>query len=389
MTSRLPKVSWLAVVVMAALLSAGCHPGHGGEAAHMTSYETAREGGGRPRLFTVPAQQMPQIQVETVVPRRLERILRFAGQVVYDRVHTVPVLSPIGGPVSRVLVFPGQHVKVGQALLEVKSPDYAQLRASYRKARDAYRVAEANYRRARDLYRHGAIAQQDLLAAGLQRGQSRADMEASAQALRALGLSSPDGLSASADSEDVPLVAPIAGEVVALHCASGQLLQAGSTHCYTISDMSRVWVLIDVPQAQIPFVHVGESATVRTDAFAEPFAAKIAYVASSLDPDTRTLQARMVVKNPQERLKNQMYVTATIDAGVIPDAISLPDSAILRDEQDRPFVYQEAGERRFRRRSVRIGESQGGRTRVLAGVSSGDRVVADGALFLQFQNSLQ
>jgi cobalt-zinc-cadmium efflux system membrane fusion protein len=82
-------------------------------------------------------------------------------------------------------------------------------------------------------------------------------------------------------------------------------------------------------------------------------------------------------------------VTATVNAGSIPNALALPDSAVLRDTENLPFVYVQAGANQFARRSVKLGISQGGRTQITDGIKAGEKVVGDGSLFLQFQNSLQ
>ena len=84
-----------------------------------------------------------------------------------------------------------------------------------------------------------------------------------------------------------------------------------------------------------------------------------------------------------------MYVTAEVQAGVIPNALFVRDSSVLRDEQNMPYVYLQTGERQFARRVVTIGESRSGKTQILTGLQVKDRVVGDGSLFLQFQNSLQ
>jgi multidrug efflux pump subunit AcrA (membrane-fusion protein) len=116
---------------------------------------------------------------------------------------------------------------------------------------------------------------------------------------------------------------------------------------------------------------------------------KIQYLAPALDPTTRTLQARIEASNPGERLKKDMYVTAEVRAGVIPNALSVPDAAVLRDTENMPYVYLQTGNNQFARRMVTIGESQSGKTQILTGLRAGDKVVGDGSLFLQFQNSLQ
>ena len=105
--------------------------------------------------------------------------------------------------------------------------------------------------------------------------------------------------------------------------------------------------------------------------------------------DPRTLQARIVVDNKGEKLKRDMYCTVTVTAGTISNAIAVPDAAVLRDDQNQPFVYLATNNNQFGRRPVDIGESQNGQTQIQKGLSAGDRVAGNGSLFLQFANSLQ
>jgi cobalt-zinc-cadmium efflux system membrane fusion protein len=184
-------------------------------------------------------------------------------------------------------------------------------------------------------------------------------------------------------------MSPAAGEVVERLCNQGQLLQAGATQCFTLSDMSRVWILVNIYQNDIAYVKVGDNVTITNETYPGSVRGTIQYIAPSLDPTTRTLQARIEAANPGERLKKDMYVTADLQAGTIPDAIAVPDAAILRDGQNLPYVYIVAGDRQFGQRSITIGDSQGGKTHVLTGLRAGDRIVGDGSLFLQFQNTLQ
>jgi cobalt-zinc-cadmium efflux system membrane fusion protein len=153
--------------------------------------------------------------------------------------------------------------------------------------------------------------------------------------------------------------------------------------------MSSVWVLVNVYQNDIAYVHVGDEVTITNETYPGAVRGRIQYVAPGLDPTTRTLQARIASPNPGERLKKDMFVTAQVQAGVIPNALTVPDAAVLRDSQNMPYVYLETADRRFARQSVTIDDSQNGRTRVLTGLQAGDKIVAQGSLFLQFQNSLQ
>jgi len=374
-------------VAMAAACLAGCSSDE--RANQMTSYSGKESKSETPELFTIPQNQMSHVQVVTVEPVKLPRVLRLTGAVAYNAFNTVPVITQVGGPVSRILVVPGERVKKGQSLLEVSSPDYSLLYAAYLKARDTYRVTDKNYARAQDLYAHHAIAERDLLQAESDRIQAQADLNAALLGLKILGIPNPEDLEKAPSSAEIPLLAPIGGEIVERDVAPGQLLQAGATQAFIISDMGSVWVLANIYQSDLSAVHVGDQVAVQTDSYPDKFQGKISFISPALDPTTRTLQARIVVENPGEKLKNNMYVTATVNAGAEMNAIAVPDSSVLRDDENQPFVYVASGSNQFGRRPVEIGQSEAGKTQILKGLSPGDKVVGDGSLFLQFANSFQ
>jgi cobalt-zinc-cadmium efflux system membrane fusion protein len=253
-------------------------------------------------------------------------------------------------------------------MLYVASPDYSQLRTNYLKAKDAYALAQKAYARAKDLYEHKAIAEQNLEQAESAEVQANGDLAASMAALKVLGVQDPDELVKAPPSFEVPVKAPIGGLVVEQDVAAGQLIQPGTTQCFMISDISSVWVLVNVYQKDLPYVHVGDAVTIQTDSYSDEFHGRISYVAASLDPDTRTLQARIDTNNPGDKLKKDMYVTATVNAGTLAHAIALPDSAILRDSENQPFVYAAAAANQFGRRTVTLGESLNGKTEITSGL---------------------
>jgi cobalt-zinc-cadmium efflux system membrane fusion protein len=378
-----------AVALVLAVTLTACSSGDRKRAGQMTSYSANGSPSATPLLFTIPQDQMAHVQVVTVQPTRLTRTLRLTGSVAYNAFNTTPVITQVGGPVSRILVVPGQHVKTGQPMLEVSSPDYSQLLDAYLKAADSFRLADKNWVRAQDLYQHHAIAQRDLEQAESDHNQAQADLNAADQGMRILGIKNPADLAKAPSSALIPVLAPIGGEVVERLVSPGQVVQAGQTQAFTISDLSTVWVLANVYQADLAAVRTGDDVVVETDSYPDRFHGRISYVSPALDPNTRTLQARIVVDNPGEKLKRDMYCTVTVTAGSIPNAIAVPDASVLRDDNNQPFVYLAIGANQFGRRDVEIGESLDGKTHILRGLSPGERVVGDGSLFLQFANSLQ
>ena len=342
-----------------------------------------------PELFTIPSDQMSHVQVLTVQPSTLTRSLRLTGAVAYNSFRTTPVITQVSGPVSRVVVVPGQKVHQGEPMLYVASPDYSQLRTNYLKTKDAYALAQKAYTRAQDLYQHHAIAEQNVEQAESVEVQAGGDLASAQAALKVMGITDPDALVKAPPSFEVPVRAPIGGLVVEQDVSAGQVIQPGTTQCFMISDTSSVWVLVNVYQKDLPYVRVGDTVAIQTDTYSEEFHGRIAYIAASLDPSTRTLQARIETPNPGDKLKKDMYVVATVNAGTIRNAIALPDAAVLRDTENQPFVYVAASSNQFGRRPVTLGESLSGQTQITSGLKAGDRVIGNGSLFLQFANSLQ
>jgi cobalt-zinc-cadmium efflux system membrane fusion protein len=342
-----------------------------------------------PELFQIPQEQMSHVQLLKVQPTSLSRTLRLTGAVAYNGFRTTPVITQVSGPVSRVLVVPGQRVQQGEPMLYVSSPDYSQLRTNYLKAKDAQALAQKAYDRAKDLYQHKAISEQNLEQAESAEVQASGDLASAQAALKVMGITDPDALVKAPPSPEVPVRAPIGGMVVEQDVAAGQLLQTSATQCFMISDVRNVWVLVNVYQKDLPYVRVGDAVSIQTDAYPDVFHGRIAYVAASLDPNTRTLQARIDTSNRGEKLKKDMFVVATVNAGTIRNAIALPDAAVLRDSENQPFVYAEVSQNQFGRRSVTLGESLNGQIEVTSGLKPGDSVIGNGSLFLQFANSLQ
>ena len=376
---------WPLLLVLPAL--AGCHSND--NASGMTSFSSKASPSATPQLFTIPAEQMSHVQLTTISPGPMTNTLRLTGAVAYNAFKTTPVITQVGGPVSRIMVVPGDHVLMNQPMLEVSSPDYAQLLDGYLKAADSFRLADKFYVRAQDLYAHKAIALQDLEQAESNRTQALADLKAAEQGMRILGIKNPEDLAKAPSSARIPVLAPIAGTVVERLVSPGQVVQAGQTQAFTISDLSTVWVLANVYQADLQYVKTGEDVVVQTDAFPDSFHGRISYVSSALDPNTRTLQARVVVDNPGEKLKRDMFCTVTVTAGVLKNALMVPNAAILRDDNNEPFVYALMGADQFGRRDVVLGQAQSSETQIVKGISPGDKVVGDGSLFLQVVNSMQ
>ena len=147
----------LAVITATTLVGVSCQGSGPADTANAKSASSDSA-----ELFTIPPDQMSHVQVLTVQATTLTRSLRLTGAVAYNSFRPTPVITQVSGPVSRIVVVPGQTVKQGEPMLYVASPDYSQLRTNYLKAKDAYALAQKAYTRAQDLFQHHAIAEQNV-----------------------------------------------------------------------------------------------------------------------------------------------------------------------------------------------------------------------------------
>jgi cobalt-zinc-cadmium efflux system membrane fusion protein len=292
--------------------------------------------------------QRAHMQLYTVVPVGYRQKIEAPGTVDFDNNQATSVVSPFTGPVTRIFVALGQPVARGQALAAVASADVANAVAAYRKAA----VAAANARRVaaadRDLAAHNGISERESAQAQTDAASAEADRVAAAQALASMGAGPGSGLTGI-------IHAPVSGVVVDKQVTPGQLLQAGSSAAFTVANLSQVWVMAQIAQSDLANVHVGDVAAIDPGNGTGPFHGTVQNISASVDPDTRAVVARIVAPNPGNLLKKQMYVDVSIESGRVVTGLLVPASAVLRDDQNLPFVYVAMPDGSFVRRHVALG----------------------------------
>ena len=372
----------LVMAVMAMVSLTGCSPK--GESAPETSSVTASN-------VTLTAAQRQNIQIYTVASSQFRKTVEATGAVDFDNDQATSVLAPFGGPVARLLVSPGDKVKAGDPLAEVDSPDFAAAISAYRKAlataETLRRVADMD----KDLIQHNGVAQREEEQAQTDAANSEADRDAALQTLVSLNLDSQvikDLQAGRPVSRPGGMInSPIAGTVVEKLITPGELLTAGTTPCFSVADLSRVWVMTQIFGADLASVNVGDSAKVETGIATNYFSGTVDNIAALVDPTTRSVMVRVVVENPGDFLKKQMYVRVRIQAQQESTGLLVPVSAILRDDVNLPFVYIVQPDGSFARQHVTLGYRSGDQYDIPDGLQIGDQIVIDGALFVQFMQN--
>lgn len=327
------------------------------------------------------AEKPEQFALVTAGEHLSVRQLKVTGTVAPDISRSVPVVSLATGRVISISARLGDTVKKGQLLLQLQSADLSAAFSDYRKAIADEQLTRTQFDRAKLLYDKGAISLNDRQVAEDADAKAKVDVENTKERVRVLG-GNLDHASAI-----VEIHAPISGVITDQQVTNaGGVGGLGSPNPFTISDLSRVWILCDVLENDLASVRVGEKAEIRLNAYASKvLTGVIGNIGAVLDPNLRTAKVRVEVNNPGI-LRPGMFVTSTFFGKSEEKHVQIPATAVLH-LHDQDWVYEPIGGKKFRRVSVTGGNMlPNGMQEVLVGLAAGDRVVSNA---LEFQNAVE
>lgn len=314
------------------------------------------------------------VRTAPVERRDLSRSIRTVGLVEYDEPNRFTVTAKISGWIERLHVDQlGQTVRKGEPLLEIYSPELVSAQEEYLLALDNHASLVGS--------RFPEIAQ----------GASRL-LEAARRRLSLWDISAAQ-IERLAESRQVrrtlTLHAPYQGVVTAKMMNEGGYVKPGMP-LFEISDISKVWVMADIYEFELPWVRAGLPARIRL-----PFVggreidATIAYVYPYVEPKTRTVKARLEIDNPDFDLKPAMYVNVVVSADPVHDVLSVPVEAVINSGTER-LVFVALGDGRFEPRRIKAGlQDDDGLLQVLAGLHAGERVVTSAQFMFDSESRLR
>ena len=373
----------VAIVAMATVISfTACSPKTDNNS--QTSSVTASN-------VTLTSAQRENIHLYTVQLAKFRKTIETTGAVDFDSDQATSVLAPFSGPVSRLLVSLGAQVKEGDPLAAVDSPDFATAISTYRKA---LATAQTDRRLAdldKDLIQHHGVAQREAEQAETDAINAEADRDAARQVLVSLKVQ-PQIIKDIQEGRPISRLegiirSPIAGTVVEKLITPGALLQAGTTPCFTVANLSRVWVMAQLFGSELASISPGDPAEVITGIGSNHFSGTVDNISALVAPDTRSVAVRVVVKNPGDFLKKGMYARVLIQAREESSGLLVPVSGVLRDDENLPFVYVAQPDGSYARQHVTLGYRAGDQYEIGAGLHDGDRIVVEGGIFVQFMQS--
>ncbi len=324
------------------------------------------------------ANAAPVVKTTTVELRNIEDTMSVPARVQADPARVVHIYPPAGGRLLQVNVRPGDHVGKGEAVAVLESSDVAQARADYEKARAEADRNQHAFDRAKLLLDHEVLSQREYQDAEASYAEARSELQRASERLRVLGAS------LQGTSNQVELRSPRDGVVTDLGAAPGELAKStdnASAIC-TIADLTQVWIIGDIYEKDLALMRRGEPVDITVAAFpGQHWRGKLAVISDTVDPQTRTLKARVVLDNRKQQLKPEMFATIGVRRPLL-QAIVLPASALLHEGGDTAVMVQTAPSK-YERRLVSVASTHDREVVIAGGLKPGEVVVTDGAALLR------
>lgn len=336
---------------------------------HLTSEELAR----------TTIEFAPVARGALLVPRQ------YTATVQANENELAEVTALIRGRVMKVYVDVGQDVKKDDLLTMLHSTDLGVAEGAYLKAAARLHEAELAYRRATDLYEQKVVSLAELQRREATMKTARAEAREMSNRLELFGV--PKKEVERLDREqtikaDVPLRAPFDGRVIMRNITRGEVVET-QQKLFTVADLSDVWVVGNVPEKDVQYIHKDQKVEVIVSAYPHGiFPGTITYVGDVLDSATRTMRLRVTVPNPDLLLKPEMFALVLVYVAETPDALTVPIAAVHNGPTGR-VVFVQRGTNDFEVRTVKLGSEQGEVVTVLDGVSVGEQVVTKGSFVLK------
>ena len=381
---------------------AGLRPESGATAESRTPVEQNQHPRPDPNVVMLGEREAQRLKIEAVQLRSFREERTAVGRIAFNDDHTTSIFAPFQGRVVRLIAKPGDVIHTGSPLVVIDSPDLVQANAdlisasqAVKKAETQLSLAERVAKRQKLLFEAGAGAFKDLEQAETDFSNARNDLKTTEGQLTTARnrLRAPFGKS---DTEIAKIEAthqvdrvaeilcPIAGTVTARKVSPGQFVRADNTDpMFSVGDLSSMWMIANAAETDIPLIKVGQDVAVHLMAYPrEVFRARITYIGASVDPAVHRLTVRAEIPNPENKLKPDMFATFQIMTGGPTPSPSVPAGGVVREGDGTMSVFVTTDRQRLIKRVVKVGLRQDGFVQIVEGLTPGELVATESALFL-------
>lgn len=334
-------------------------------------------------LVNVAPSMLSNIKTAALAQAEIREELRFAGRAQVDEQRVARIGATVTGRITQTNTILGQEVQNGMVLATLNSTELGQAQLSYLKALSQLKLQERAVERARMLLEAEVIGSAELQKRESELFAARAEMNSSADQLKVLGMS-PAAIKKLAASGNInsssQVNATLSGTVIERNVTVGQVVQPAEA-LFTVADLSHVWVVAEVPEAQADLVNEGESVQIEIPALQNRrISGKLIYVGDTVHPETRTVTVRTDIINTDRSIKPDMLANMLIQ-GKPRNQPVVAAAAVVR-ENDKDHVFVQTGPTQFRLRPATLGEESNGQRPVISGLQAGEKVVMEGAFHL-------
>ena len=351
-----------------------CHPERGGRPAADVSNDGAPADGTKVRFKTKQTARLAGIEVAKVSERASRVQIAVTAKLVYDATKVAEVNARSPGVIRAIAADVGAKVDVGSPLAAFASSGVGADQARLQAARSRVKVAEASHARLKKLFEARLAPENDVLAARHEVDAAKADRSAAQSALGMVG-----GVGGTSKYE---LFSPIAGVVTRRHATIGHMVDPDEV-LFEIVDTSTMWAELEIPEADVARVAVGQTVTVLADGLADAeLSGTLTYVAPEIDPQTRTVKGRVPLDNPHGALRANMFARARISVTGAAQAVIVPRAAVQRAKSAQ-LVFVRLAEDLFEARRVQLGAGEPDVVEVTGRIAPGDLVATEGSFLLK------
>jgi cobalt-zinc-cadmium efflux system membrane fusion protein len=359
----------------------------GGAASAQTRASEGAAAPTEPDTVVLTDTQLASVKVEAAIEREFPDEKQAVGSIDFDEDMTVPVFTPYQGRIVGLFAKVGDDVKKGQTLFTIDSPDLLQAESALIAAAGVLQLTTRNLERLRGLIETHAVSQKDLDQATSDQQTAEGALRAARDAVRLFGKTDAeiDRIIAGRIADATLVVpSPISGRITARNAAPGLYVQPGNAPApYAVADISTMWMVANVSEADSPAFHVGQEVRVSVLAFPDRvFEGKITTIGASVDAATRRVLVRSEISDPQHLLRSGMFANFIIRIGEPARSPAVPHDGVVREGDGSMTVWVTADRKRFVKRTVTIGRRHDGYDQILTGLKPGELVATEGALFL-------
>lgn len=340
---------------------------------------------------TAGPEYTKRIEVSEVALTTEHPALSLAGKIAYGDDRYSKISSPLTGRAVEVRAHLGDHVKAGDVLLVIDSPEITAVYSDYIKEASDLEYATRAHELAKDLYETKALPQKDLKQAENDLVKARAEFRRAKERLLSLRIPAAElekPLGQQRITSRFELKSPLTGTVVERAVTPGQSVGGDpDLVLFTVADLGKLQVIADVYERDLSLVKVSQIAAVQVEAYPQvAFPAVVASVGDLVDPTSRTIKVRAWVNNEDHKLKPEMFARLKIDVGDAGSMMTLPKEAVIEID-GKHFVYLQHADSRFERHEVKVLNVSTDHVRILEGLTPGQRVVVKGAVLIKAQET--